>query len=103
MREGEVIAARYRLLRRAASGGMGTVYQALDTLSGTQVPVKTLRTDLPREQVRGRSRLLREAEALAALRHPAVVRYLDHGTTSEAEPFLVMAWVDGEETLQQRL
>jgi serine/threonine protein kinase/tetratricopeptide (TPR) repeat protein len=103
MREGDVIADRYRLLRHAASGGMGTVYQAIDTLSGAHVAVKTLRTDLPREPVRGRSRLLREAEALAALRHPAVVRYLDHGLTAESEPFLVMAWVDGDETLQNRL
>jgi predicted ATPase len=103
MREGDVVATRYRLLRRAASGGMGTVYQALDTRSGTHVAVKTLRSDFPREHARGRSRLLREAEALAALRHPAVVRYLDHGVTPESEPFLVMAWVDGDETLQQRL
>ena len=103
MREGDVVAARYRVLRSAASGGMGTVYQALDLFSGANVAIKTLRIDSHREDARGRTRLLREAEALARLRHPAVVRYLDHGIGPDEQPYLVMAWVEGGETLRQRL
>src|SRR5258708_2040243 len=103
MREGDVVAARYRVVRRAASGGMGTVYEALDTTAGVTVALKTLRVDPRGERTRGESRLVREAEALAEVHHPAVVRYLDHGVAPDFGPFLVMAWVAGGETLEQRL
>jgi serine/threonine protein kinase len=32
---------------------------------------------------------------LQDLRHPAVVRYLDSGTTEDGQPYLVMEWLDG--------
>lgn len=47
-------------------------------------------------------RFLREAEALAALAHPAIVRYVAHGATPQGEPYLAMEWLDGE-TLADRL
>ncbi len=101
MRQGDLIAGRYRVVRRVGSGGMGTVYEALDGESGSPVALKTLRVDADLE-VRARTRLLREAYALSEVRHPAVVRYVDHGTSPEHGPFLVMAWVVGE-TLDERL
>jgi hypothetical protein len=39
---------------------------------------------------------------LSDLSHPAIVRYVAHGTTPKGEPFLAMEWLDGED-LQQRL
>ena len=101
MRQGDLIAGRYRVVRRVGSGGMGTVYEALDATSSALVALKTLRVDADLA-VRARSRLLREAYALSEIRHPAVVRYVDHGITSEHGPFLVMAWVVGD-TLAERL
>ncbi|HTB76145.1 MAG TPA: protein kinase [Polyangiaceae bacterium] len=101
MRQGDLIAGRYRVVRRVGSGGMGTVYEALDGESSSPVALKTLRVDADLE-VRARTRLLREAYALSEVRHPAVVRYVDHGTSPEHGPFLVMAWVVGE-TLDERL
>ncbi len=107
MREGDVIAGRYRVVRRAGSGGMGTVYEAHDLAVAVTTPValKTLRidSDSPRA-TRGSdgSRLLREATALAEIRHPAVVHYVDHGIAADGEPFLVMAWIPGD-SLQTRL
>ncbi len=101
MRQGDLIAGRYRVVRRVGSGGMGTVYEALDGESSSPVAIKTLRVDADFE-VRARTRLLREAYALSEVRHPAVVRYIDHGTSPEHGPFLVMAWVVGE-TLDERL
>jgi serine/threonine protein kinase/predicted ATPase len=80
---------------------MGTVYEALDGTTNEPVALKTLRVDADLE-VRARTRLLREAYALSEVRHPAVVRYIDHGSTAEHQPFLVMAWVVGD-TLDQRL
>ena len=99
MREGDVIAGRYRVVRRAGSGAMATVYEARDA-SGAAVAVKTLRGGLELEG-RARSRLVREAQALAEVHHPAVVQYVDHGVEGDV-PFLVMAWVEGV-TLAERL
>ena len=101
MRQGDLLAGRYRVVRRVGSGGMGTVYEGLDAVSNGRVALKTLRGDADIE-VRAQTRLLREAYALSEVRHPAVVRYVDHGISPDHGPFLVMAWVAGE-TLDERL
>ena len=101
MREGDIVADRYRIRRHAGAGGMGTVYEAFDTRVGAPVALKTWRA-VPDTEPRARSRLRREAQALADIRHPAIVRYVDHGITSEHGPFLAMAWISGE-TLGDRL
>jgi len=84
---------------------MGTVYQASDLVEQIPVALKTLPADADLRvlaDARARARLLREAYALAEVRHPAVVRYIDHGIAEEQGPFLVMEWIVGE-TLEQRL
>ena len=101
MREGDVVANRYRIRRHAGAGGMGTVYEAFDTVERMPVALKTWRA-APDTEPRAGSRLWREAHALAEVRHPAVVRYIDHGTSAEHGPFLAMAWIGGE-TLADRL
>ncbi len=35
-------------------------------------------------------------EALTALRHPGIVRYIAHGATDAGQPYLAMEWLDGE-------
>jgi serine/threonine protein kinase/predicted ATPase len=104
MREGDVIAGRYRILRRAGSGGMGAVYEAHDAVRDVSVALKTLRIDSEPRPSRASegARLVREGAALAEVRHPAVVSYVDHGIGDDGEPFLVMAWVAGD-SLQTRL
>jgi serine/threonine protein kinase len=100
MRETELIAGRYRIERQAGAGGMGTVYQAFDTRTRSRVALKTWRAEA--DQSNPRSRVWREARALAEIRHSAVVRYVDHGISDPHGPFLVMDWVEGE-TLADRL
>ena len=46
-------------------------------------------------------RFEREAEVLASLAHPHIVRYVAHGHTAD-RPFLAMEWIDGV-TLAERL
>src|SRR5262245_55729680 len=43
--EGDLIAARYRVRRFIAAGGMGEVYAALDRELGMPIAVKTLRAE----------------------------------------------------------
>jgi predicted ATPase/tRNA A-37 threonylcarbamoyl transferase component Bud32/Tfp pilus assembly protein PilF len=101
MRQGDVIAERFAIRRRAGAGGMGTVYEAFDTVARAPVAIKTWRAPFGRDDPE-RSRLWREARALAEIRHPAVVQYVDHGDSVEHGPFLAMSWVTGP-TLAERL
>jgi eukaryotic-like serine/threonine-protein kinase len=89
---------RFEIEREAASGGAGTVYRARDPDSGRPVAVKVIRGVHPADL----ERFSREARTLAQIRHPGVVRSIEHGTTDAGDPYLVMEWLDGED-LRDRL
>ncbi len=93
MEHGRVIDGRFAIEALAGTGGMGAVYRARDRTSGGLVALKILLSGLGDAAAR---RFEREAEALAALRHPAIVRYVAHGVTGEGQAYLAMEWVDGE-------
>ncbi|HEV3497975.1 MAG TPA: serine/threonine protein kinase, partial [Actinomycetes bacterium] len=69
---------RYRLVRRIATGGMGEVWQADDTVLGRRVAVKVLVEELAADE-RATRRFVREARATARLAHPNVARVFDFG------------------------
>src|SRR6202790_2009741 len=79
MRAGVLIADRFEIERKAASGGMGTVYRAKDRFSGRAVALKVLTDGVGGE----RERFWREVRVLSDLKHPAIVRYVAHGETQE--------------------
>ena len=91
---------RYRLVRRIATGGMGEVWQADDTVLGRRVALKLLVEELAADD-RATRRFVREARATARLAHPNVARVFDFGRQGGA-PFLVMELLEGE-TLAARL
>ncbi|HVY49187.1 MAG TPA: serine/threonine-protein kinase, partial [Minicystis sp.] len=93
MNPGDVVAERFEIERLAGSGGMGAVYRARDRLTGEAVALKTLRADAGEF---GR-RFLREAHVMMELRHPAVVRYIAHGSTTSGELYLAMEWLEGQD------
>src|SRR4051812_15427405 len=76
---------------------MGTVYRARDATTGRDVALKLVKGEPTSSQ-----RLAREAEALARMDHPYVVRLIAHGTNGAGEPYLATEWVEGE-SLSQRL
>ncbi len=98
MRTGDVLAERFEIERLAEKGGMGAVFRAYDRVTGLPVAVKVLHPYAMGEA----SRLVREAHALMKLRHPGIVRHVQHGVTGEDLPYLAMEWLDGED-LRQRL
>src|SRR5690349_22627719 len=98
MRTGDVLAERFEIERLAEKGGMGAVFRARDLSTGQHVAVKVLHPYAMNEA----SRMLREARALMKLRHPAIVRYVQHGETSDDRPYLAMEWLDGEDLRQRR-
>jgi eukaryotic-like serine/threonine-protein kinase len=69
----------YAIARRLGAGSSGVVYRAVDTRDGAEVALKLLRSPDARAET-ARARLLREAQSLAQLRHPGIVRVLDVGT-----------------------
>ena len=63
----------YELLAALGEGGMGTVYRARDPRLAQEVALKLLRAGRGASPLQ-RARFLREAQALARVRHPGVVR-----------------------------
>ncbi|MFD5283376.1 serine/threonine-protein kinase [Streptomyces rubrogriseus] len=94
---GRVIAGRYRLHERLGRGGMGIVWRATDQLLAREVAVKALPLDetlSATEARRRRERTLREARAVAQLRHPHVI--VVHDVVEDDErAYMVMELVDG--------
>jgi tetratricopeptide (TPR) repeat protein len=89
---GTLLNDRYRLDAELGHGGMGTVYQAHDMLLDRDVAVKVLSSSTL--GVEGRARLLHEAQAVARLNHPNIVKVYDAGT-SAGMSFVVMELLTG--------
>ena len=95
-----LLVQRFELISLVGEGGMGSVYRGLDWDTGQVVAIKLLRAD--QRQPSDIDRFVREAKLLSTLRHPGIVGYIDHGFSSDGQPFLVMEWLDGED-LHSRL
>ncbi len=89
----------YVVLGELGTGGMGTVYRALDTRLERQVAVKVLHRETgvsgPRE------RFLREARLVSSLNHPNICTVFDIGD-EDGDPYLVMELLEGE-SLKDRM
>lgn len=92
---GPLFAGRYALVRMVGRGGMGTVYQARDTLVGDTVALKTL--ELGKDaSADALDRFSREVRLARRIAHPHVARMHDLGT-HEGQTFLTMEYVEGED------
>ena len=89
MDPGAVVADRFEIERLAGTGGMGEVYAARDRLTGEPVAVKVLVGQ------RSPDRFVREANVLAELAHPGIVRYVAHGLATCGQHYLGMEWLEG--------
>jgi serine/threonine protein kinase len=95
-----LLGRRYRLLEPIASGGMGTVWEAEDTILHRRVALKLLSESLSSDE-QFVERFLREARAAAGLSHPNVAGVFDYGVDDDVH-FIVMELLEGE-TLAARL
>ena len=89
----------YRLIRAVGSGGMGTVFKAVQLELDRVVALKLINAGWTAEEFR--VRFDREAKTLAALDHPNIVPVFDAGSW-QGLPFLTMKFVTGK-TLYHRL
>ncbi|MFD8940919.1 protein kinase [Streptomyces californicus] len=95
---GAVAGGRYQLRDLLGEGGMASVYLAYDSALDRQVAIKTLHTELGREQS-FRERFRREAQAVAKLQHTNIVSVFDTGEDElggALMPYIVMEYVEGQ-------
>ena len=87
---------RYVVLDRLGSGGMGVVYAAYDPELDRKLAIKLVHPskDGSADQTEGRTRIMREAQALAKLQHPNVVAIHDVGE-HEGQVFIAMEFIQG--------
>ncbi len=91
---------RYALVSLLATGGMGQVWRAVDTLLDREVAVKLLKSEYAGDEL-FRSRFEAEARLAAGLQHPHVASVLDYGEREDPDgglprPMLVMELVEGQ-------
>ncbi len=101
---GTTLSGRYRLEARIGSGGMSTVYRAVDETLERPVAIKLMNREVARDSDL-LERFRREARAVAQLSHPNIVGVIDAGDDLDPNyprPYIVFEYVDGE-TLKERI
>jgi serine/threonine-protein kinase len=90
----------HELIDVLGQGGMGLVYRARHTVLGREVALKVLRPGAPASPMRIR-RFLREAQALARLRHASIVPIYDAGD-HDGEFYFAMELLPGGSLARQK-
>ncbi|WP_437647994.1 serine/threonine-protein kinase [Sorangium sp. So ce362] len=92
--EGDLVAGKYRLVRKLGEGAMGTVWVATHVVLGSEVAIKLMRPELRSAELA--EYFLREARAAGRLNHAEIVRMFDFGEDAKGDPYLVMELIEGE-------
>jgi serine/threonine protein kinase len=87
---------KYRILGVVGRGGMGAVYEALNTTINKRVAMKCIDTSLA-DNPEATARFQREAMAASAVESPHIVQIFDAGVTAEGTPYIVMELLRGRD------
>jgi serine/threonine protein kinase len=90
----------YRIVREIGRGGMGVVFEAIESPLGRRVALKCLPPELV-SKTSARARFEREAEITSKLDHSGICTVYGAGVT-EGQPWIAMRFVEGE-TLAERI
>ena len=85
---------RYEIKRGLGRGASSRVYLAYDPTEGRDVAIKVLDREFATD-LKNQERFEREAKAMAALSHPNIVKFFDHGGSQDNHLFLVMEVIRG--------
>jgi serine/threonine protein kinase len=99
VREGEILAHKYRIDRVLGAGAMGVVVAAHHLGLDTKVAIKLLQNELL-DNEEAVARFAREARAAAKITNEHVARVLDVGVLETGAPFMVMEFLDGADLHQ---
>jgi serine/threonine-protein kinase len=89
---------RFQLVRVVGEGGMGVVWEACEIATGKRCALKFVRNEAWTPVLT--RRLLREAKAAQAVRHPNVVTISEVIIADDGEPVVVMELLSGESLAQ---
>lgn len=90
---GTQVGRSHRIVRHAASGGMGHVFIVEHTELGAFAAVKLAS---PGSEI-ARETLAHEAKLLSRIQHPHIVQVIDYGQTECGHDFMLMEYVSGVE------
>ncbi len=91
---GTLLAHTYRVERMIGAGGMGEIYEAVNTITRARAAIKAIRPELVSDETIAQL-FVREAEALKSIRDPAVVGYEGVFRDELGRVFLAMEYIDG--------
>jgi len=91
----------YVIQEKIGGGGMGVVYKAVDTKLKRTVALKFLPAALVTDE-QYRERFFQEAMAAATLDHPNICTIYEINETEDGQPFIAMAYYEGD-TVRQLL
>jgi serine/threonine-protein kinase len=89
---GDTLDQKYQIVRILGTGGMGSVYEAMNVRLGRRVAIKVMHKVRDQGDV---ARFEREARA-AQIGSPYIVQVYDLGYTSDGAPYMVMEYLAGE-------
>jgi len=92
---GRIVGDRYLLLDSIGQGGMADVHLARDQRDGHLVAVKWLARSR-RTETAFHEKMRIEAELLARVEHPNVVKLFDYGIAGDGSPYIVLEALTGE-------
>ncbi|MFC1642766.1 serine/threonine-protein kinase [Myxococcota bacterium] len=101
-RSGLEVVGHFKLESRLGEGGMGTVWKAVQMVTGKRFALKFIKPTQDSVGERAVARFRREARALALASHPHIVRIHDVLELEDGLPMIVMDLLDGE-SLRKRL
>jgi serine/threonine protein kinase len=90
---GSAIDGRFTITGVLGEGGMGKVYQAIQTSINREVAIKVVRPEFAKDPEL-RARFEREARLISSFNHPNIVRLVDYGE-SAGRLYLAMEFVNG--------
>lgn len=93
--QGDIIDGKYRVVRMVGEGGMGHVYEGVNTRIGRRVAIKVLTADIAASEEM-RKRFEREAQVAAKIGSPHICDVLDLGDLPSGEAYLVMEYLEGQ-------
>ncbi len=90
----DILNGQFQILQKIGSGGMGSVYKALQPAMNRMVAVKILHPKLANRKDLV-SRFRREARAMSHLTHPNTVKVYLYGELEDGSLYIVMEFLEG--------
>ncbi len=91
----DILDGQFRILQKIGSGGMGTVYKALQPEMNRMVGVKILHPKLANRKDLV-SRFRREALAMSQLTHPNTAKVIRYGELDDGPFYMIMEFLEGK-------